>query len=231
MTLDADLVVRRNAFELRCSLTAKRQQPLAVVGRNGSGKTTLLHAIAGLLPLHAGRVVLHGRVLDEPASGTCVPPEHRDLALVFQDHRLFPHLSVRENVAFGPRARGLSRHEAVRRANALLEQLGLGDVAARPPRALSGGQSQRVALGRALATRPAMLLLDEPLSAVDSESRAAMRQLVRDQLLTFTGVCILVTHDEREARALAADVLTLNAGALSEPLVSSGWRGERLWSR
>src|SRR5439155_25452514 len=138
---------------------------VAVVGPNGAGKTTLVRALAGLVSLDRGRVVLDSAVVEDTAAGIRVPPEERNIGVVFQEHRLFPHLSALENVAFGLRASGrVSKHEARSAAALWLERVGLADAAARRPRELSGGQAQRIALARALAIEPAVLLLDEPLA-------------------------------------------------------------------
>ncbi len=141
---------------------------MAVVGPNGAGKSTLLRALAGLVPIERGRVLIDGQLVDDTASNLHLPPEDRHVGVVFQDHLLFANLSVLENIAFGLRARHVPRAEARRRAAEWLERVGLPEFAAARPRELSGGQAQRVALARALATEPALLLLDEPLAAVDS---------------------------------------------------------------
>src|SRR5438067_8208200 len=136
---------------------------VAVLGPNGAGKTSLLRALAGLLPLSGGRVTLDGAVLEDPAQGIRVPTEQRPIGLVFQDYLLFPHLSVLENVAFGLRARGAGRRSARADAEQWLDAVGAADVAGARPTTLSGGQAQRGALARALASRPRPPLLDAPL--------------------------------------------------------------------
>jgi len=186
----------------------------ALLGPNGAGKTTVLRALAGLLPLAAGRVVLDGRVLEDPAHRVRVPVERRAVAMVFQDYLLFPHLGAVENVAFGLRARGIGRREARRRAQAWLERLGLPEVADAGPRTLSGGQQQRVALARALATDPRLLLLDEPLAALDVSIRAEVRRDLRRHLRDFAGVNLLVTHDPLEAIALADRLIVIERGRI-----------------
>jgi len=148
-------------FSLDVELTASAGRTVAVLGPNGAGKTTLLRALAGLLPLSAGRVVLGETVLDDPAAGVFVPPEQRPIGVVFQDYLLFPHLSAIENVAFGLRSRGMGRNQAHARAGEWLERVGLSQSASSRPAELSGGQAQRVALARALVSDPALLLLDE----------------------------------------------------------------------
>jgi molybdate transport system ATP-binding protein len=186
----------------------------ALLGPNGAGKTTVLRALAGLLRLAGGRVVLDGRVLEEPARRVSVPAERRPVGMVFQDYLLFPHLSVAENVAFGLRSRGVGRSQARRTAAAWLERLGLPGVADARPGTLSGGQQQRVALARALATEPRLLLLDEPLAALDVSVRAEVRRDLRRHLREFAGVNLLVTHDPLEAIALADRLIVIEAGRI-----------------
>ena len=185
---------------------------VALLGPNGAGKTTVLRAIAGLVPLDAGRVVLDGRLLDDPATGTWVPTERRPIGYVFQDYLLFPHLSALDNVAFGLRSRGTPKAEARRRAAAWLDRVGLGGVGATKPGALSGGQAQRVALARALATEPRLLLLDEPLAALDAQTRVLMRGELRRTLASFEGIRLLVTHDPVEAMVLADRLVVVEEG-------------------
>jgi molybdate transport system ATP-binding protein len=186
----------------------------ALLGPNGAGKTTVLRALAGLLRLAAGRVVLDGRVLEDPARRIRVPVERRPVGMVFQDYLLFPHLSALENVAFGLRARGVRRGRARRTAHAWLERLGLPGIADAGPRTLSGGQQQRVALARALATDPRLLLLDEPLAALDVSIRAEVRRDLRRHLREFDGVNLLVTHDPLEAIALADRLIVIEQGRI-----------------
>ncbi|WP_197371878.1 ABC transporter ATP-binding protein, partial [Streptomyces clavuligerus] len=179
---------------------------IAVVGPNGAGKTTLLRALLGLTPrAHAAL-----RLGDEEV--TRHPPHLRGVAWVPQDGALFPHLSALANTAYGPRAQGVPRAEARRRAREWLDRLGVGALAHRRPDRLSGGQAQRVALARALAARPRLLLLDEPLAALDQTTRARVRHTLRAHLKDFTGVCLIVTHDPVEAVSLADRVLVLDEG-------------------
>ncbi len=211
MTLKAAIRVQREAFTLDVDLTVAEGETVAVLGPNGAGKTTLLRAIAGLEDMQ-GRVTLDGAVLEDTAHGVHVPVERRRIGLVFQDHVLFPHLSVLENVAFGLRAQ--HRPHALETARRRLEESGLGDRASVLPRALSGGQRQRVALLRALATEPSVLLLDEPLSALDVSVRAEVRRELALQLASFRGVRLLVTHDPLEAIALSDSLIVLERGAI-----------------
>jgi molybdate transport system ATP-binding protein len=212
MSLEARIALRRGGFELGVELGVDAGETVAILGPNGCGKTTLLHALAGLIPLETGRVVLDGIVLEDPARGFTVPTEERSVAVVFQSHLLFPHLSALENVAFGLRCHGRPRKEARRIARKWLDDMGLGDRSRAKPGALSGGQAQRVALARALAVEPRMLLLDEPLAAVDVQGRAELRRDLRKHLASFGGVRLLVTHDPLEAFALADRVIVLERG-------------------
>jgi molybdate transport system ATP-binding protein len=161
-------------------------------------------------------VVLDGLVLDDAATGESVRPEQRPVGFVFQDYLLFPHLSALENVAFGLRARGLPKAEARRRAGTWLDRVGLADHAGSRPRALSGGQAQRVALARAMVGEPRLLLLDEPLAALDAATRTELRRDLRRQLAAFDGTRLLVTHDPLEALALADRLVVLEGGRLTQ---------------
>lgn len=219
VTLEAAVRVRRDAFTLDVTLTATADETVAVLGPNGAGKTTLLRALAGLDEME-GRVVLNGQTLDDSVNNVHVPAERRNAGLVFQDHVLFPHLSAVENVAFGLRAHGRPHAAAI--ARRWLNEAGLGDRADALPRALSGGQAQRVALLRALATEPKLLLLDEPLSALDVSIRAEVRRELSRQLASFHGVRLLVTHDPLEAMALADKLVVLEHGTV----VQSGTPGD-----
>jgi molybdate transport system ATP-binding protein len=214
MTLSVDVVARRGAFEVRAAFEAEAGETVALLGPNGSGKSTLVLAIAGLLSEVEGRIALDDVVLDD--GGGHVPPERRPIGVVFQDLLLFPHLSAVENVAFGLRARGADGAEARTRARAMLERLGLSERADAKPRDLSGGEAQRVALARALIGEPALLLLDEPLSALDVGTRVEVRELVRDQLRGLPGVRVVITHDPVEASALADRLVLLEDGRVTQ---------------
>ena len=216
MTLVFAAAVARDAFTLDASISAARGEVLAVLGPNGAGKSTLLRAVAGLLSVDSGRVELDGTVLDDPAGGVFVVPERRGLGVVFQDHRLFPHLRVIDNVAFGLRAGGMSRAQARMRAAQWLSRLGLAELARRRPGRLSGGQAQRVALARALACEPAALLLDEPLAALDVQTRAEVQGELREHLAGFAGPTLLVTHDPIEALLLATRIVVLEQGRVAQ---------------
>ncbi|MGW7073843.1 ABC transporter permease [Streptomyces sp. NPDC054866] len=188
------------------TLDAEPGTTIAVVGPNGAGKTTLLRALLGLTP----RAHAELRLGDTDVTG--LPPHRRHVAWVPQDGALFPHMSALANTAYGPRALGVPRAEARRRAQEWLDRLGVGHLAHRRPAQLSGGQAQRVALARALAARPRLLLLDEPLAALDQTTRAHVRHTLRTHLDTFGGVCLIVTHDPVEAVSLADRVLVLDQG-------------------
>ncbi|MEN9645522.1 MAG: hypothetical protein RL238_2191 [Actinomycetota bacterium] len=214
MSLVADLSVQLGTLDLQAELRVADGELLALLGPNGAGKSTALRAVAGLQPLHGGTVQVDDTVLDQPTAGTFVPPERRPIGVVFQDHLLFAHMSVVENVAFGLRARNTPKAEARRRAHEWLERVGLAATANDRPSALSGGQAQRVALARALAIDPRVLLLDEPLAALDAGTRAMVRRDLRRHLASFAGMRLLVTHDPVDAYALADRVAVLEAGRI-----------------
>ncbi|MBM7506073.1 ABC transporter ATP-binding protein [Agromyces aurantiacus] len=208
--LHADVAVARGAQRIAAAFEVAPGHPLAIIGPNGAGKSTLLAAIAGLVPLEAGSVRIGTRAIDGLA------PEQRGVGVVFQDYLLFPHLSVRDNVAFAARMRGRSRAAARAAAAPWLERYGLAPLADRLPRELSGGQAQRVALARALAAEPDVLLLDEPMSALDVELRDDMRAELASHVREFGGATVLVTHSAADAAALADAILVLEAGAVTQ---------------
>jgi len=214
--LDADLRVHVGSLSLAVEVHLAPGTITAIVGPNGAGKTSLLRALAGLLPLDIGRVVLGDRVFDDVGSGIHLPAEQRRTGMMFQGQRLFANLTVRENVAFGLRARRIPRADARANADDWLSRVGLDGLGSRFPHQLSGGQSQRVALARALATKPALLLLDEPLSALDAATRAGMRTELRTHLAAVAIPTILVTHDIADARTIADEVIVLEAGRITQ---------------
>ncbi len=211
-SLQAEIRLTRGLLDLDVELYAGPGEIVAILGPNGSGKTTLLHALAGLLRLQQGRVHIAGRLWESPAEKVWLPPEERRTGLVLADHLLFPHLSVMDNVSFGPRSRGMPKALARSRACTELEALGLGGRSDVRPRELSSGQAQRVALARALATDPDLLLLDEPLSALDAATRAQTRADLGVRLRAFPGITILVTHDPLDALSLADRLVFIERG-------------------
>lgn len=214
MTLSARIDRRLGSLHLEVEFDVAPGEVLALLGPNGAGKSTVLRCLAGLTALDAGCIVIDDTVVDEPASATFVEPEARPIGVVFQSYLLFEHLSVLENVAFGLRARGVPKAEARRVAHDWIERVGLASYARQRPRALSGGQAQRVALARALATNPRVLLLDEPLAALDASTRSGVRRDLRRHLESFEGMRVLVTHDPVDAYALADRVAVLDGGRI-----------------
>ena len=206
--LKAHLVVRRGTFTVDIEITAAAGEVVALLGPNGAGKTTALRGLAGLTRLTAGAIELAGEPLHQ------VPAERRPVGMVFQDYLLFPHLSALDNIAFGPRCRGLGKAAARRRAAEWLARVGLAEHAGSRPRALSGGQAQRIALARALAVRPRLLLLDEPLAALDAHTRLVIRAELRRHLAEFDGVTVLVTHDPLDAMVLADRLVVIEDGRI-----------------
>jgi molybdate transport system ATP-binding protein len=214
--LEAQVAVDIGTLRLNAQLSVAAGELVAVLGPNGSGKSTLLRCLAGLLPIDEGAVIVDGVTLDDPRRATFVPAERRPVGMVFQDYLLFPNLTAVENVAFGLRAGGSPKRQARTVAMTWLERVGLGDHAEHRPVALSGGQAQRVALARALARRPRLLLLDEPLAALDVSVRSELRRDLRRHLDSFDGMSVLVTHDPMDAYALADRVVILEAGAITQ---------------
>ncbi|MEO6820992.1 MAG: ABC transporter ATP-binding protein [Candidatus Nanopelagicales bacterium] len=212
LVLDAE--VRRGDFRLTIAFQVAPGEVLGVLGPNGAGKSTLLRALAGLTPITAGRITLGGHLLDDAGSGTFVEAARRPVGLVFQNYRLFPHLSVLDNVAFAARAAGRDRARSRQAAWQWIDRLDLTSLADRRPAALSGGQAQRVALARALAREPALLLLDEPLSALDARTRLDVQGELSRHLSEFPGPCVLVTHDPLEALVLADRLVVIEDGAV-----------------
>jgi molybdate transport system ATP-binding protein len=192
-------------------------------GPSGAGKTLTLQCLAGLLRPAAGRIVVDGRVFFDGQAGVNLSAQERRVGYVFQGYALFPHLTVADNVGFGLRDR--PRAERARRVTRVVEQLGLGGLERRYPRELSGGQRQRVALGRALAIEPALLLLDEPLSALDAPLRRALRDELREVLSDVGTAAVVVTHDFTEAYRLGDRIVVYDAGRV----VQSAPRAELLW--
>lgn len=214
--LGIDIVVNReDGFRLDASFSVAPGETVALLGPNGAGKSTLVAVVAGLVAVDAGRVTLGGSVLDDADLGTFVPAEKRHVGVVFQDNRLFPHMSVLDNVAFGPLAAGVRRSDAEATARRWLDLLGVGALGTASPGDLSGGQAQRVAVARTLASEPEVLLFDEPLSALDIESRSLVRAVLSDVLGRFPGPRVVVTHDPVEAFLLGDRMVILEGGAVT----------------
>jgi molybdate transport system ATP-binding protein len=204
------------SLQLRVSIEVAPGEVVALLGPNGAGKSTLVRLIAGLASLDRGSIRLDDVTFDEPSADLFVPPEARSIGVVFQQYRLIPTLTIRENVAFGLRARGARRVDARRAADSWLERVGLGGSGDLLPSQISGGQAQRVALARALAIEPNALLLDEPLAALDARTRSQVRSDLRNYLDAFTGPAIIVTHDPVDAHALADRIVVIEAGAIMQ---------------
>jgi len=210
--VDAQIVVERGGFRLDVSLSVEPGEVVALLGPDGAGKTTALRALAGLVPLTDGSVRIAGSIMDDPGTETFVPAHRRSIGVVFQDYLLFPHLTARDNVAFGPRSHGATKADAQAIADRWLARVGLPDLARRKPRQLSGGQAQRVALARALAVDPALLLLDEPLAALDARTRLETRAQLHHHLAEHQCATLLVTHDPLDALVLADRLVILEEG-------------------
>lgn len=211
MTVRFDADISRGTFTLSVDAVFESGTVTAILGPNGAGKSTLIRSIAGLQCIDRGTISIDGQVVDDSAT-TFIPPRERRCGVVFQDYALFPHLSVLDNVAFGPRSRDATNAEARAVAHLTLDRLGIDHLAGRRPSAISGGQAQRVALARALATRPHVLLLDEPMAALDAETRIETRIELERQLADFTGCTLLITHDPLDAMLLADRVLVIEDG-------------------
>jgi molybdate transport system ATP-binding protein len=214
--LDAEFQVPLAEFTLDVRLRADPDRLTVLVGENGAGKSTVLRVLAGLLQPARGVARLGGLTLFDRAARQSLPAERRPVGYVPQDLALFPHLDVEGNVAFGLRAQRLAASEVRSRSHAALERFELGSVAGRRPGSLSGGQQQRVALARALALEPELLLLDEPLSALDPGTRRAMRAELRQLLAHLPCVTLLVTHQPADALALADDLVVLERGRITQ---------------
>jgi molybdate transport system ATP-binding protein len=212
----ATIELRIGTLDLVADLTVGSGEVLAIIGPNGSGKSTLLRCLAGLQAADSGQVVVAGNVVDDAGADVFVLPEDRNVGVLFQDDLLFPHMDLLDNVAFGPRARGSSAREAATVADEWLERVGVGSHRHSRPREVSGGQAQRAALARALVTEPDLLLLDEPLSALDASTRVALRRELREHLRWFGGDTVLVTHDALDALALADRIVVLEEGRITQ---------------
>jgi len=198
------------------SLEVPRGECVALLGPSGCGKTTLLNVIAGLLPADSGTVRVEGETIDDPIRGLRTPMRQRRFSMVFQDFSLWPHMSVAENVAFGLRMRGVDRAERRRRVDEALRRVRMERFAGRQPSALSGGQQQRVAIARAIVVEPRLLLLDEPLSALDATLREELRDEIGALIRDLGTTTILVTHDQVEALSMAHRVAVMRDGRIEQ---------------
>ena len=218
MALDVSFDHPLRSFRASVGLSVEPGETFALVGPSGAGKTTVLRVVAGLLRPQVGKVALDGDVWLDTGAGVCLDPDRRSIGLVFQEYALFPHLSVEGNVGFGGRVR----------VNELLERFRIAHLAKAKPEDLSGGERQRVALARALARDPAVLLLDEPMAALDAHTRAAVRAELQELLRDLGLPTILVTHDFEDAAALAdrvgviADGRILQLGTPDELVAAPG---------
>lgn len=212
--LHADIGLRLDPeFTILTLLEVPAGTTTALVGPNGSGKSTVVSVLAGLRGVDTGYIAIGDRVLDDPSTGTFVPPERRRMGVVFQDGLLFPHLTVRDNIAFGAGGGGGRGSVSV---DEWVHRLGLDELADRKPLDLSGGERQRVAVARAIATNPDVLVLDEPLSAVDVSARPALQWMIADFLSEFDGPAIIVTHDPAEAAVLADELVVMERGSVTQ---------------
>jgi molybdate transport system ATP-binding protein len=214
--LAADLVERRASFELTVALTCAAGSTTALVGESGAGKTSVLRLLAGLDHPDRGTITLDSDVYVDTAAGVRRPAWERDVGYVAQDFALFPHLTVFENVAFGLHAGGARKGEIPARVDDALQRTGIAGLAHRSPRQLSGGEQQRAAIARALVLRPRLLLLDEPLSALDVQTRRQLRGELRALLRELPCVTIYVTHSPLEALAFGDRIIVMETGRVSQ---------------
>jgi molybdate transport system ATP-binding protein len=212
MSLQADIKLRRGTLDLDVTLSLPAGGVAVLLGPNGAGKSTLLGVLAGLIRAERSAVRLDGAVLDDATQH--LPVRNRGIGIVFQDYLLFPRMSALDNVAFGLQASGVPRPLARQRAMEWLVRMGVADLARHRPRQLSGGQAQRVALARALATEPRLLLLDEPLAALDAGTRAVVRADLRRHLSAYPGCALVVTHDPIDAMVLGDRIVVLETGRI-----------------
>lgn len=215
--LHARLGVRRgDAFDLDITIDIEPGTTLALLGPNGAGKSTTVELLSGLLPLDEGNITLAHRRLDDPAGGVFVPAEQRNIGVVFQQYLLFEHMSAIDNVAFAASSAGHRRRAARDIARPWLRALQLDEFAERRPSELSGGQAQRVALARALAMEPDLLLLDEPLAALDVAIRSELRRTLAEQLASFAGPRLIITHDPTDAILVADYIQVIEGGRVTQ---------------
>ncbi|HYJ48384.1 MAG TPA: ATP-binding cassette domain-containing protein [Microbacterium sp.] len=214
--LAASFTVRRPSLHVTADFDVAPGTTLALVGPNGAGKSTVIAAVAGLLRLESGRIAIDDRIVADAEGGVDLPAPGRRVGVVFQDYLLFAHLDVRDNVAFAARVRGGGKEAARQAAQPYLDRFGLGELAGRYPGSLSGGQAQRVALARALAAQPEVLLLDEPMAALDIELRGEVRIDLARHIRGFAGATLLVTHSLADVEAVADSVAVIEAGRITQ---------------
>ncbi|HNB03006.1 MAG TPA: ABC transporter ATP-binding protein [Methanoregulaceae archaeon] len=210
------MAVRRDLREylLEAEFTVRQGEIMVLIGENGSGKSSLLHLIAGLLPPGSGHVKIGEQVLYDSMNGIHVPPEYREIGLVFQNHAVFPHLTVFENIAFGLRRRKVPEPEIRERVGEILARVSLENLSGVRGDQLSGGERQRTALARALVISPTLLLLDEPVSALDAVAQERMRSYLHTYVKTSNIPCIVVTHSFRDAASLGDQVGVMERGRI-----------------
>ena len=212
-TLTADFTLthpRGPTIHGALEMPSTRHSIAVLLGLSGCGKTTVLRCLAGLERPNQGRICFGEEVWFDAGRHTFLTPQQRGIGFVFQDYALFPHLSVADNIGYG--LNKLPRPERQQRVDEMIQRFGLGELRNRPPRHISGGQQQRTALARALVTRPRLLLLDEPLSALDTDLRVELREELRQQLRTLNIPVVLVTHDAAEAQRLGDQLIVMGAG-------------------
>lgn len=214
--LEAEFAVQLRDFPLAVSLSAEEGGMLVLVGESGAGKSTILNILAGLIDPDRGTIRLNGETYFDSAQGVAIPAYDRSVGYVFQDYALFPHLSVYDNIAFGFRAQGIPDRRLRLRVHEMLERLGVAELAASRPTALSGGQQQRVAVARALVLQPRLLLLDEPMSALDLQTRRQVRAELRRILAGLPCVTLFVTHSPFEAMAFGQRIAVVEQGRIAQ---------------
>jgi molybdate transport system ATP-binding protein len=212
----ANMMVRRPGLRVEVDLDAPEGTVLALIGPNGGGKSTSVEALCGLLALDSGRVEVAGAVWEDTTARIRLAPQQRSVGVMFQGLSLFPNMTARENVSYGIRSLGTRQAPALRTATAVLEKLDAVELADRPVNQLSGGQAQKIALARALAVEPDLLLLDEPTSKLDVITQTEVRHALLEALRDFAGVTVLVTHQPMEAMALADQIVVLEEGRLTQ---------------
>jgi molybdate transport system ATP-binding protein len=221
--LEVSISRKLRDFELKVGLQSQPGEILVMTGKNGAGKSTSLNLIAGLMAPDAGHIRLKDRVLYDTCSGTHIPAEERQIGYVFQNAAIFPHLSVRENIAYGLRARGMDRMTVERQVTRLIDRLNLGHLDACRADRLSGGQRQMVALARAMAIEPDLLLLDEPFRALDESARSAVRSCINDVVESLQIPCILVTHNLSDLNGKNSRICTVENGKVQMDTVPEIW--------